>query len=427
MFAGLALVGLFTVLPMAVGYNDKTRMATIQAIVEQGRLTIDHTAFADTMDKVCILGQYFSDKPVTPQLLGALVYAPIHALGIPLHEDWSLAYYLITLLTVKLFWWLSLIAFHKALAYTGLPVGRRLLLTVALGVGTLVFSWSATFNNHSLAASWVTIGFWLLLRARHDGALVPNLALSGLFFGLAGGSDVPTLAFPAAFGAYLLSDRRLRRGAWAYAGALLVALAPGVAVNVAISGSVVPVQLVPRYFAFPGSPWTTADLTGAGVNSGISLLRYATTMLVGERGFLVYNPFSLLAIPLMVAEFVRRRRFAREALVVTAMSVVIVAFYALTSTNYGGYSYSIRWFVPMLPLWMFFLYPLLERPGRRPWAVFVALLAVSVPIAVIGTWNPWTYISLDPVPLRANLLSLPELARSLYDAILSAMGGSRPG
>jgi hypothetical protein len=423
-FVALAVVGALTVLPKAIGYNDKTRMATIQAIVEHGTLSIGHTAFADTMDKVYIGGQYFSDKPVTPQLLGALVYAPLHAMGLTLDEHWNLAYYLITLLTVKLFWWLSLVAFFKALGYTGLSEGRRLWITVALGVGTLAFSWSATFNNHSLAASWVGIGFFFLLKAQRDGPIARNLVVSGLFFGLAGASDVPTLLLPAAFGVYLLFDRRLRRGVWAYLVALLVALAPGVAINYAISGSVVPVQLVPRYFQFPGSPWTPDQLTGAGVNTGSFLLHYARNMLIGGRGFLTYNPFSLLAIPLMVWEAIRRRRFAREAVVVSVTSIVLVSYYILTSTNYGGYSYSIRWFVPLLPLWMFFLYPLLEKPGRWRWVVFFILLAVSVPIAVIGTWNPWSYGSLDWTPLRANVISMPGMAQSLWESIWSALTGS---
>lgn len=420
-FLVLAVTGVVTVLPKSMGWNDMTRMATIQAIVEHGTLSIGNTAFANTMDKVYIAGQYFSDKPVTPQLLGALVYAPLHAMGLTLNEHWNLAYGLITLFTVKLFWWISLVAFFKTLAFTGLSEGRRLWLMLALGVGTLVFSWSSTFNNHSLAASWVTIGFYFLIRADRAGPVVRNLFVSGLFFGLAGASDVPTLLFPAAFGVYLLFSKRLRSGFWAYAVAVLVAVAPGFAVNYAISGSLIPVQLVSRYFQFPGSPWTPSKLTGAGVNTGPFLWDYARNMLIGERGFLTYNPFSFLAIPLMFWEAIRRRAFAREAVVVAVTSVVLVAFYILTSTNYGGYSYSIRWFVPMLPLWMFFLYPLLEKPGRWRWVVFFVFFAVSVPIAVIGSWNPWSYMSLDSMPLRANIKSMPGMAKSLWEAIWSSL------
>ncbi|WP_194793326.1 hypothetical protein [Raineyella fluvialis] len=416
-FLGLAVIGALTIVPKVMGWNDGTRMATIQALVQHHTLSIEPTSFASVNDKVFIGGHFYSDKLATPQLLGAAVYWPIWHLGIRLAPDWNLAYYLVTLFTVKLFWLLGLVAFYGSLAFTRLDRVRRLWLTVALGIGTLVLSWSATFNNHSLAASWVAIAFWFLLRARNKGRVLPNLFLSGLFFGLAGSSDVPTMAFPAAFGLYVLLDRRLRRGTWAYVVALLIAVAPALAVNYAISGSLVPVQIVPRYFDFPGSPWNAEHLTGTGVNSGSFLGRYTTGMLVGMRGFLVYNPLSLLALPLMVREFVRRRRFASEALVIFLMSVVIVGYYCLASNNYGGDAYSIRWFVTMLPLWMFFLYPLLEGKGAWRWVVLGAFLAVSVPIAVIGAWNPWSRADVNPVPLLSNLKMAPDLARSLWAAI----------
>lgn len=416
-FVGLAVLGALTIVPRVMGWNDGTRMATIQALVQHHTLSIEPSSFASVMDKVFIHGHFYSDKLATPQLLGAVVYWPIWRLGIRLAPDWNLAYYLVTLFTVKLFWLLGLAAFYRSLAYTRLDRARRLWLTVALGTGTLVLSWSATFNNHSLAASWVAIAFWFLLRAKDGGRVLPNLALSGLFFGLAGSSDVPTMAFPAAFGLYVLLDRRLRRGTWAYVAALLVAVAPALAVNYAISGSLVPVQIVAANFDFPGSPWTAEHLTGTGINTGPFLADYTVRMLVGPGGFLLYNPFSLLALPLMVREIVRRRRFAAEALVVLLMSVVIIGYYCLTSNNYGGDAYSIRWFVPMLPLWMFFVYPLLEGKGAWRWVVLGAFLAVSVPIAVIGTWNPWSRSDVDPVPLLSNIRAAPGLARSLWAAI----------
>lgn len=280
-FALLALVGLVTIAPRAGGWNDASRMATIQSIVERGTLAIGGTDFY-TMDKVFVAGQFFSDKPVTPQLFGALVYAPLSALGIELHPGWNLAYYLITLFTVKLLWWLSLIAFFKALGYTRLARSWRLWLTVALGVGTLALTWSATFNSHSWAASWMSIGFLFFLKARHGERIARSLFVGGLAFGLAGGADVATLALPAVFGFSLLLDRRLRRGLWAYLLALVVALAPWLVANLAISGSLVPVQLVPAYFLFPGSPWTTDMLTGAQVNSGPFLGTYSLGLLAGD-------------------------------------------------------------------------------------------------------------------------------------------------
>ncbi|MFT4109639.1 hypothetical protein [Propionicimonas sp.] len=418
-FALLGLIGLLTITPKAWSWNDASRMATVQSIVERGTLAIDGTDFY-TMDKVQVGGHFYSDKPATPQLFGALVYAPLKALGIELRPGWNLAYYLITLLTVKLLWWLSLIAFHRALRYTGLVGSRRLWLTAALGVGTLALTWSATFNSHSWAASWMTIGFLFFLRARRGTHTARDIFVAGLAFGLAGGADVATLALPAAFGCYQLFDRRLRRSLWAYALALVVALSPWLVSNVAISGSVVPVQLVSEYFLFPGSPWTLDTLTGAQLNTGQQLATYSLGLLVGGRGFLLYNPLTVVAIPLMVAEVVRRRPFAVEALAAATASVVMFAYYALWSNNFSGASYSIRWFVPLLPLWLFFLHPLLQGKGWWRMAVFLVLFAISVPIAWVGTWNPWPWQRYGPVPFLVNLRMGAGWAESLWKAVRAA-------
>ncbi|HEY3340099.1 MAG TPA: hypothetical protein VGK18_16490 [Propionicimonas sp.] len=415
-FAVLAIVAMVTIVPKAMSWNDSSRMATIQALVERGSLAIGSTDFT-TEDKVFLNGTFYSDKPITPQLFGALVYLPLSALGVKLHPGWNLAYYLITLMTMKLLWLLSLVAFFRTLSFTTLSQARRLWLTVALGVGTLALTWSATFSNHSWAASWVTIGFSFFVKARRGSRPAPSLLLAGLSLGLAGSSDVPTLIIPAVFGCYVLLDSRLRRGLLAYVAALAVAIAPWLVVNFAISGSLVPVQLVAENFLWPGSPWTPDMLSGGQLNTPEFVATYLPGLLVGSRGFLFYNPFAWIAIPLMVAEFIRRRKFAPEALAATAATVVIIGYYALWSNNYSGASYSIRWFVPLLPLWMFFVHPLLEGRGRWRWLLFFALLAMAVPIAVIGAWDPWPLRRYGDVPLLANLKMTPIHAASLWEAI----------
>ena len=419
-FVLLAIIGAVTIVPKAMSWNDSSRMATIQAIVDHGTLAIGSTDFL-TEDRVFLNGTFYSDKPVTPQLFGALVYVPLSALGVKLHPGWNLAYYLITLLTMKLLWLLSLVAFYKSLALTSLNRARQLWLTIALGLGTLTLSWSATFSNHSWSASWVTIGFYFFLKARHEGRPGRNLFLAGLSLGLAGSSDVPMLILPAVFGCYVLFDARLRRGLLGYVAALAVAVAPWLVVNFAISGSLMPVQLVASNFLWPGSPWTPDMLSGGPMNSAEFVTTYLPALLVGGRGFLFYNPFAWVALPLMVAEVIRRRKFAAEAVAVTAATVVIIGYYALWSNNYGGASYSIRWFVPLLPLWMFFLHPLLEGRVRWRWVIFFTLLAVSVPIAVIGAWDPWPLRRYGDIPLLGTLKMTPVHAASLWEAIRQAL------
>ena len=70
----LIIVSLLTINPRINGWNEASRMALTQSIVEHHELTIDQSTFQDTGDKLFINGQFYSDKPTTPSFLAALVY-----------------------------------------------------------------------------------------------------------------------------------------------------------------------------------------------------------------------------------------------------------------------------------------------------------------------------------------------------------------
>lgn len=161
-------------------WNDQSRIATVQSLVESGSFIIDNSIFKSTGDKVLINGHFYSDKPPILSVLGAAVYLPLYHLGFVLQRDSSVPYYLVTLLTVKLFWLLGSIAFFHALRFTGLEARKCFLASIALALGSLYFSWSATFNSHELAASFLSIGFYFVLKARFSTNV--NLSLSGAAF-----------------------------------------------------------------------------------------------------------------------------------------------------------------------------------------------------------------------------------------------------
>ena len=404
---GLSILGLLTVLPRVNGWSDASRMATIQSLVDFHSLSIDQSVFQDTGDKVFIEGHFYSDKLAVPSLIGAIFYLPLSLLGFKLGYGWNIAYYLITLVTVKASWLAGLVAFYRTLGFTPLADRKRIWLTLALGVGSLHLTWSATFNNHSLAASWVAIGFYFLMCARHGLRVRRSLFGASLFFALAGGSDVPLLAVVAGFLLYVVADKRLRADVGWYLLPLAPTVLPALLVNYFISGSFMPVQLVTSYFQYPGTPWRAEALTGAGMNKGTFLAQYAFDCLLGTRGFLLYNPLLLIAVPLVVRELLCRRKYFREACVAGVVAASIVGYYLLFSNNYSGFSYSIRWFVPLLPLLFFFMYPVLDCRLTGVKVLFFALFAAGMVIAIIGLINPWSFMNLSPYPLVANLRTLP--------------------
>jgi len=393
------------VFPKVRGWNDGSRMATVQAIVEQNSLAIGQTAFAETGDKVYINGTFYSDKPPAPSFLGALAYWPIHAAGANLDKGVNLAYFLVTLLTVKLFWISGLYCFYRLSRETDISLQGSLWLTLALGVGSLYLTWSSTFNNHSLAASSLIIGFYFFAQAARGDSIRRNLFLSGLFFGFAGVSDIPTAIFYTGFAAIVVSAPQFRQNTLFFLAPLALTFGPYFAANWHMHESIVPVQIVKAYFDYPGSPWTPefGTLSGTEVNSLSQTAVYGLGLLLGPKGFLLYNPLLWLSFAGAVSAARRGERFWKEARVIIAGSIIIFVYYASTTSNYSGFSYSIRWFVPLLPLLFFLSYPVIDGILSRRHRLFFALLVSSVVISTIGLINPWADENVSRFPLIANL------------------------
>lgn len=386
-------------------WNDESRMATIQALVESHTFIIDHTEFVSTGDKVFIDGHFYSDKPPLPAMLGAPVYFPLYHLGLKLHGGNSLSYYFITLLTVSLCWLLGTLAFFQSLKFTGLDEERRLLAGVALSLGTINFSWSTTFNNHEIAGSFLAIGFCFLLKAKHENFGNRNLAFAGTFLSLAGAADIPTGIFFAVFLVYVLRDPSLRRRVLFYVLPLVVTVLPTLAINYSIHHSIMPLQIYRSYFEYPGSPWIGSDqLSGVVANDLTFSANYAFLTLFGPKGFLIYNPLLFIASWGLVRAIRQRGGFFWEGICIAGGSTILLLYYWLTTNNFAGWSYSIRWFVPLLPLLMFFLYPCLEGFGKRSYVwTFQTLLCISVIIAFVGALNPWSPLVYSEISFVANI------------------------
>jgi hypothetical protein len=399
----LALIAVGATHCSPMSWNDESRMATIQSIVESHTLIIDHTDFASTGDKVFVDGHFYSDKPPMPALLGAGIYFPLYTLGVRLHGGPSAAYLLITLLTVGLAWILGTLAIFAALRFTDLDEEGRFLVSCALGFGSTFMTWSTTFNNHELAAGFLAIGFFFVLRARFDGKAI-DLLWAGLFLSLAGVCDIPTGVFYPIFFVYALARRELRSKWLFYIFPLALTALPTALANYSIHHSIIPVQIYSEYFQYPGSPWNgSPDLSGIQTNAVAFTLRYALLTLVGPMGFLIYNPFLLIAIGYCVRNVPAKFRFHAESRCVLAGSALLVSYYWATTSNFSGWSYSIRWFVPLLPLFFFFLFPYLLGATARRRKVFTGGLAVSMVVAFVGALNPWSSLAYSNVPFAANI------------------------
>jgi len=105
---GLAAAG---ALDQPGGFNDGSRLATAESLIERGTLAIDDSVFvrpppdlaergllpADphpiyslargTLDKLFINGHYYSDKPMIPAVMNAAAYRVLMLIGLPRPDD----------------------------------------------------------------------------------------------------------------------------------------------------------------------------------------------------------------------------------------------------------------------------------------------------------------------------------------------------
>jgi len=418
----LVVLALLTTHPYPGSWNDASRIATVQSLVESRSFVIDNTAFVETGDKVSINGHFYSDKPPIPSVLGAAVYMPLYHYGLRLHLGSSVAYYLVTLLIVKLFWILGIVAFYLQLKFAGLNAQSRLLASLALGIGSLYFTWSTTFNSHELAAAFLSLGFYFLLRARFQALTRLNISIAAFFLSLASTADMPTGIFYALFLLYILRDQRLRKATVFYLLPLLLTLLPALALNYYIHHSIMPVQITGSYFHYPGSPWlNSTELSGTHINTPAFTLSYGLLALVGPKGFLLYNPIIGIALWGLTRTIRRRGPLFPEAVVVVVGSGILVLYYLLFTNNYGGWSYSIRWFVPVLPLLFVFVHPFFQTYTKKRAMLFRVLLCVGIGIALVGALDPWSHGNLSDVPFLANIKELPYDLRALQTRLEPAL------
>ena len=401
------LVSLVSINPRINGWNEASRMALTQSLVEQHSFQIDESVFVGGGDKVFINSHYYSDKPPMPSLLAAVVYAPLYHSGLTLDFGWSLSYYLIILLTIKLFWIFSVLAFRRALKFTSAKEADIPLLLLVYAFASLAFSWSTTFNNHSLAGSSLMIAFMFYLSAREKGK--PFAALcSGLFFGLAATMDMPTGIFLLGFGSLVLMKWKIHKLSGMFWLGALCPLLVHFSINFSIGGTLLPLQIIPEYFIFEGSTWeNSASLSGVKANSLLPTLKYAILSLVGPKGFLLYNPLFPVLVVLLVRTLRAGHFLKNESLVILIGSLILMTYYFVFSSNFGGWSYSIRWFIPLLPLLYFYLYDVRTILKLRHMKRVLGLLTIiSIGVAMVGIINPWSNPEYHVIPFIANLKQL---------------------
>jgi hypothetical protein len=463
--AGLALFCFVYFLPRWHDWNQDARLDMTMALVNHGTIAINAYQW-NTKDDDFFHGHYYSNKAPGQSLVGVPVYAVYKALlslppvrravdsierdsawklalqdggdrFIPPKLDFALLQYVESIVTVAIPAVLLLVLFYWFLGYFSNSLFNRALLTLALGLATMIFPYAQLFYSHIPAAALLFAGFVLVYIATvrspklalgltiAPGVEVPRFASHRLqttflifFAGLALGAAVvfeyPAIIISALICIYALL--RLPRRLWPY---LVLGTVPGILTvmgydytayhNPFVTGysehSLIWKQEAEGIGGFTWPPHWDAI-------KGMSVSRY--------RGLFFLSPFLLLAFPGYV---LWSRRSGYEWLLFLAAPVAFFFAIAMYWGWFAGEAVGPRYLIPMLPFLTLPIIFVLDRvrswPGRLAIYALVAISVVNIWVETLGSRAyPHSY-TMNPL----FTYSLPALARGEVPLNLGTFAG----
>lgn len=376
------LFGTYAYFYQAGGWNQNSRFDLVRAMVEDGQLTTDRFA-KNTGDDAVRAGHHYCDKAPGSSWLCTPSYAAMYWLsGSPAHPGpnwlgWAAWLSIVIAVSVP-----SVIAavFLARLA-RALGLARRAAVVVALvwGLATMALPYSTLLYGNQLAASYLMIGFVLLVEVRGGARLSAGAMLAaGGCLGLAAACEYPAMLVVVPIGLYgLIVLGRLR--AWpALAWAALGGALPLAAVAVyhwRAFGS-------PTAFPYDFSVWPQPH---TGYFMGIGVPRWAAIRgtFVGEhRGLLYVMPWLVLAVP---GAYALGRRHLAEVAVCAWAVIAFVWLNVSIQPWHGGWATGPRYVVPMLPFVVMLVggvLPWLRWPARAEGQRRRALVAGAIAIGL---------------------------------------------
>ena len=404
---GAAVVAGASAQPFVGGWNDGSRLATVECLVDHGTWVIDDSVFAGTKDKLLIGGRFYSDKSPVPAVLMAGEYAVLKAI-----TGWTAADRTdrfcesLCLATAGLTYVLAVWSIDRLGRALGLSPSLSLALTASFALTTVAPVYARHVNNHILLLAVAAALLVQMVELRRMADVAPGtgrLLAAGALAGLAYTIDLGAGPIIVLGAAALVAYRRRLTGLLPFAAAAVPWVLLHHGLNYAIGGTLGPANANLEYLRWPGSPFNAANATGGWAHESIAhFFGYAVSLLIGLKGFLIHNPPLLLAVPMAIVLVARRVPEAPELVMASGWAVGAWLLYAAASTNSGGLCCSIRWFVPLLaPGYLVLAVMLRELPKLgRDLAALSAWGAALVPVMWHGgPWMPklipywWVYLA----------------------------------
>jgi hypothetical protein len=347
------------------GWNETSRLASMDSLAERGTLAIDGSPFAWTGDKILVDGHFYSDKPLVPAVAAAPVAWIAGRVGLSASQHPKAFATVMSIATSGLAFIVSLWLILRIAGALGLPDAWALAISASFAFGSLVLPYARNVNAHILVLTGAMGVAETMLRFRSPQG-ENDEAKCAVRFGLFGGAayaaeNTTGLFLLIATGLYLLYRFRTRlRPALIFAAAAAPLLLAHHVLNFMVGHTIGPANAIPAYFNYPGSAFDVTNMTGSWQHPDVfAFLLYALEMLIGPRGFITYTPTVLLCA--LGLALMRPRGDAQgeapwpEIVALTGFALATwLCLAALSPPYFGGWSPSVRWFLPFLaPVYLF--------------------------------------------------------------------------
>jgi hypothetical protein len=417
--------------------NDKSRWATVRALVDHGTFVIGRRTYPDPSDPkkfhdegIITEGDYrtldvvmnpdtkafYSTKPpLLPVLIAGEYWLLKKVFGWDIVRDRWLVIPAILLTINVIPFAVYLVLLARLIETTGTTDFGRLLAFTTACFGTFLTTFAGTFNDHTPAVFAVLFAVYPLVRAMAENRDMEasGYLCSGFFAGLAVALQLPAAAFLAGIGLPLLVARP-RTTLCYFVPAVLVPVAAYLLLNYVALGELSPAyeKFGGPWYEYEGSHWAKLKLPpGHPDRKGIDFAAetkdtYAFHLLVGHHGWFSLTPVWLLAAVGLVTLGIRSASDLKKLVsrgkgspwtpplfagMTLAVSVVVIGFYVVRTNNYGGSTSGPRWLFWLTPLWLLALPPAADRlaPSRWGRGLAAVLLGLSVLSVFYPAANPW--------------------------------------
>ncbi len=406
--------------------HEYSRLGTIQAIVEHGSYHLEESSFSDSIDKIFVDGHFYSHQAPLLATLEAPIYFAERLIFLQFgNRTRELAVFLLVWLTNTLALVLTAAVFSELLALAAVPFAQRHGVACALVFGTWLLPYGLVNNNHGIAGFLLVVMAYLLLAVEWRGPSPRRCGWLGLTLGLLTAIELlPVASFVPLATGYLWWRRDLPAAAWrAFGLALLLPLLAHAAINIPITGDVIPGGFHHELFHYPGVRLSESELSGTlKFTSMTEAGTYAWRSLFAGKGYFTFAPVLLLGLISGVVGWRWWGRARGPHLVLLGGTLSSLAVSLVTTNNFGGEAVGFRHATYLAPAMLTLLLPVFAdpRPAARvvTWGVVLIAGLSAAALFLFAVPDPWFHLTLPPGPLREWGAYFPMVAKILRRGLL---------